>query len=744
MERKDIRNKLMRITVFMVAGILVLFGIASSVLLYINNTMHETIHEQMEQEASEYKTRLIKQIETDFEILHTLAAFIEYNGINDRETLAEGLNLINQKNSFITIALIDKNGKGVISTEKPGATRNFFLSQLQEPGKTAIERAMEGESLVSPIFISSNLESQIYTYNVPVYNKKEIIGVLSASDKLEKYEDILKGNTVMGGNGYIHIIDSEGKFLVRSSKTVVHEQNMTSIFDGPYTNEKNRQLVIKALQEQKTVFSEFKYNNENYHFYIQPVGINGWYILCVNDLWGYVFFFRQILTVVGVSAAIMLLLMVFFMFHGYMLLKKSYIQLMNLAYFDRITGAGNIWQFQQKFETLQKKDENHSIVAVNIRNFKFINELYGENEGNKLLCYIKKVIEEHLHPDEFFCRDTADLFYILFKEISETKIRERLGSIIKQVSEITQNDKHGYETRMYCGVAVNGDMVHSILAMQSIKRNLGRDIAFCDENLYKKKKKESQIESHMQTALQNEQFKLFLQPKICLADGSLSGAEALVRWQTGETTFIPPSDFIPLFEGNGFCAKLDMYMVSKVCNMIRNWIDEGIKPIPISINQSKILFHENNYIRNLDALINRYGIPPSYITLEILEGLADSNIEEINMKIRQLHEKGFKVSMDDFGTGYSSLNTLYQLEIDELKIDQNFLREASTDKSHRRWIILEQIIKMSQKLGIPTVAEGIETKEDVDKLASLGCNYGQGFFYSKPISVRDFNKKYMG
>ena len=164
--------------------------------------------------------------------------------------------------------------------------------------------------------------------------------------------------------------------------------------------------------------------------------------------------------------------------------------------------------------------------------------------------------------------------------------------------------------------------------------------------------------------------------------------------------------------------------------------------MPISVNQSRRLFFNRKYADNLEKILRDYNVEPSMITLEILETVADSGTEEISARIKELHEKGFKISMDDFGSGYSSLNMLYKLNVDELKIDRGFLRDAGKN-NYRRDILLEQIIMTSRRLGISTVAEGIETKRDNDMMLKMKCDYGQGYYYSRPISADEFSEKYI-
>lgn len=184
-------------------------------------------------------------------------------------------------------------------------------------------------------------------------------------------------------------------------------------------------------------------------------------------------------------------------------------------------------------------------------------------------------------------------------------------------------------------------------------------------------------------------------------------------------------------------------MVEQACKQIRSWTERGIEPIAISVNQSKLLFFEENYISMLKDTLKKYNVPAGLITLEILEGLALENEDILNERITALQAEGFKISLDDFGSGYSSLNTLGKLKINELKLDRDFLLKASGENSQRVRLIMEYIVKLAETLGISTVAEGVETTEDEEFIKSIGCKTGQGYLYSKPISAAEFDEKYM-
>ena len=248
----------------------------------------------------------------------------------------------------------------------------------------------------------------------------------------------------------------------------------------------------------------------------------------------------------------------------------------------------------------------------------------------------------------------------------------------------------------------------------------------------------------MEQALKDGEFKLFLQPQKNLKEGKLGGAEALVRWITPDGNMIYPDQFIPVFEKNRFCSELDFYMVEQVCRQIREWMDTGKEVIPVAVNQSKLVFYKKDYVNRLIKIIKKYEVPAELITLEILESILLGEAKELNARIIELKAKGFKISMDDFGSGYSSLNTLGSLDIDELKLDRVFLLRMTGERREKQEIIMEQIINLARKMDIITVAEGVETREQEEFIIKAGCDYGQGYYYSRPVSAQEFTDNILG
>lgn len=734
----------------LVAVVSLVLIVAAGVLLYfLLQAMNASARQQMTFETEEYKNRLFKQIEADFQNLETLSGFISEEMLEDEEEFAKRLEYSNEQNNFLTMAFFYPDGKGTISTRGLGTRMDVSYKNLNEAAHPVVEKAYEGEKSVSRLFYSETVNRRVFMYGVPVYTKEELAGVLTASDQIDIFTDILDGNTVLGGNGYLHLIGTEGDFLVKSKNAVVKE-NLNNIFEGPYFDDDEKNMLKKEMQNNQRIFSSFRYHGERYQILLDPVGMHGWYLMCVSTLQESNQYSYPMLAVMVAAVACVLLVVVFLLFYGFRLARRSSRRFRYQAYHDSLTGAKNLTYFNRRLSRCLESGSAVSVVALNVHQFKFINEIFGREYADRLLIEIKEVLDKNMETGEFFARDRADLYYLCLMEQDREKILGRLQQIMDEIVDISSHHHNNYRILLYCGVVIQEEekdvtplMTHVMFALTTARGSYENNVWFYDSQLHEKEKIENYVETHMHQALQDGEFKMFLQPKTDLKTGRLKSAEALVRWIREDGSMIYPDQFIPLFENNGFCAKLDLYMVECACRQIREWMDSGMEPIGISVNQSKLLFYEKDYIEVMTELKERYGIPDQLITLEILEGLATENVEELNRKIGILRGQGFRISLDDFGSGYSSLNVLGNLRIDELKLDRGFLLEASDKKNTRFRAVMEEIVQLTKRLRISTVVEGIETASNEQFCCEIGCDQGQGYYYSRPLAQDDFNQQYM-
>ena len=252
--------------------------------------------------------------------------------------------------------------------------------------------------------------------------------------------------------------------------------------------------------------------------------------------------------------------------------------------------------------------------------------------------------------------------------------------------------------------------------------------------------KKSDLEKDFEEGIKNNEFKIFLQPKFDIKNETIVGAEALIR-RKKQDKLIMPNEFIKEYEEKGIITKLDMFVLESICIKIKQWKEKNYKLIPIAVNESRKVLYDKNHINDLKYIIEKYEINPNLIELELTETVVVEDIKKAKQAERDVHKLGFVVSMDDFGVGYSSFYMLKNINIDILKIDKSFSEEVINDERGR--IILEAIMDMSKKLKIKTVAEGIETKEQVEYLKKIGCDMVQGYYFEKPIEIEKFEEKYL-
>ncbi len=252
------------------------------------------------------------------------------------------------------------------------------------------------------------------------------------------------------------------------------------------------------------------------------------------------------------------------------------------------------------------------------------------------------------------------------------------------------------------------------------------------------------IKAYTDTAISNDEFVLYLQPKFDSAQDRIKGAEALCRWNYKKKELLSPAKFIPFFEKDGSVGKIDDIVLRKVCEALQKWKKEGKPLYPVSVNLSRIRLYDNAIIDHLTGIVDSYGVDHELIDFELTESAYYDNTEHMISTLAELRKRGFKLSMDDFGTGYSSLSLLTCMPIDTLKIDKSFVDKigGSTEKEEDL-LVLKHIISLAEDLGFSCLDEGAETKEQVERLGGLGCSTIQGYYYSKPITVEDYEQKYL-
>ena len=427
--------------------------------------------------------------------------------------------------------------------------------------------------------------------------------------------------------------------------------------------------------------------------------------------------------------------------------KRAHETLKYRAEFDMLTGIYNINTFYSRAEKLLREhpEQKYAVVRLDVNRFKFINDLYGREEGNRLLRFMATVISGHMGPMDAFGRMNSDVFCLCMSYGSGEPLLRRIQKILAEINQYSET----YQVMPSCGICIVRDRNVQIsilcdwanLAQKTIKGSLIKQWAFYDKKLRAKQIEEQRIENEMDDALKKHQFKVYLQPKHNVQTGSVIGAEALVRWDHPERGFLTPYRFIPLFERNGFIIKLDEYVWEETCRIIKSWLDRGMEAVPVSVNVSRVQVYNPNFYKKLLHIIRRYDIPKALLEVELTESSFVENTVDLYRGMERLREEGISFSMDDFGSGYSSLNMLKNVPVNTIKLDREFFNESVATQKGKT--IIEHTIGMINDLELQVIAEGVETGDQAGFLNACGCQAAQGYYYSRPMPVEEFEKRFL-
>jgi len=410
-----------------------------------------------------------------------------------------------------------------------------------------------------------------------------------------------------------------------------------------------------------------------------------------------------------------------------------------IAEIDELTGLSTHSAFCRKVSSIIKDRPAGSYVIVrwDIDRFKIYKDIYGISGADELVRYIGQRYLEH--PEWYACHIGADHF-IHCIPIALFDPQKTEKTILGWLNE--SKNKYSFMPRIGVYVVDDPELDVNIisdraqLALLTLKGNYQRNLAYYDHSMRERLREEQELIGDMEGALAEGQFHVYLQPQYNHANGSIVGAEALVRWFHPTKGLIPPASFIPVFERNGFINRLDYYMWEQVCKLLRQWIDEGRQVVPVSVNISRVDIADQGLLDMIDHLVEKYHISTDLLRLEITESAYMDNPDQLITMVNRLRERGFLVEMDDFGSGYSSLNMLKNVPVDVLKLDMKFLSRID----ERGGNILNSIVRMAHWLDLPIIAEGVETFAQADYLHSMGCMVMQGYYYARPMPVEQFEE----
>lgn len=431
---------------------------------------------------------------------------------------------------------------------------------------------------------------------------------------------------------------------------------------------------------------------------------------------------------------------------------------LNLLFKDMATDGHNLLWFLYKGQKILRANKNakNQYAVINLAFLKYTNfcTCHSVREGEKLLKTFYKTMESSLGKGELISHNTASNYALLLHSTDKENTKNRVLNLIKKL----EGTKADHTFRFHAGIDfidVVKNKNDKIIRRKNVDLELEYNnactantviadkpdsgIAVFDKEMIEEQKWLDLVQEEQTSALANEEFIVYYQPKYNPSTNELSGAEALIRWNSPKHGFISPGKFIPIFEKNGFITEIDHYMLTHVARDVKKWHDEGLTCVPISVNISRAHFIENNLAEQIRDMVDGAGAPRDLIEIELTESAFFDDKKLLISTISRLKEFGFAVSLDDFGSGFSSLNSLKDMPLDVLKIDAEFFRGESADT--RGKVVVSETIRLAKSLNMKTVAEGIEAKDQVLFLAEQGCDMIQGFYFAKPMPKSDFEER---
>lgn len=393
-------------------------------------------------------------------------------------------------------------------------------------------------------------------------------------------------------------------------------------------------------------------------------------------------------------------------------------------------------RFRRQVRALLNETERKvAFVQFDICRFKIINDLYGERFGDEVLYWIREKLKELCNERQYFVNLRSDVFQVV-TEYDELPELYRMMEAMGRELEVYKAVKLQYSIGVYlvedAGMELRQMEDRAAMARKAAKNSLLSEVVFYQEQFKTSLYNRKFVEDNIDIAIREGQLQMYLQPKYSISQNRIIGAEALVRWSHPQRGMIYPMEFLPVIEEDGFITKVDFYMWKKAGEFLGRCQKAGIRDCPLSVNLSRRHLQDREFMQVLEHIVEEFGICKHLLELEINETME----EHVSQAAREMKEQGFKLLMDDFGSGYSSLNILLETPFDVLKLDRKFMENMMVSDKGR--LILEHIITMAEQLKLGLIAEGVETREQVEMLKQMGCDQVQGYYYAKPMPEEDF------
>ena len=625
---------------------------------------------------------------------------------------------------------------------------------LQNTCTENVERAMRGEYVVSRSV--DEVSGDGVAFFIPCMDGGEIKGVLVAKASREELLDKLSTKLQ---DGTELVVDVSGEVVLMADDFGNYLEGMSweeFSKNGETWKSKSRFDEEMQLLGCSVASATNKFGKEIYFAAASVAGYEDFFVVRLTSSDVVEKEIRGSMVRIYVMMTLMVGLMLCVVIAACVVYARNRKEVYYAAYVDQLTGIPSKAKHKMDAqELIDAGEKRYAYVTFDVDNFKYINEMFGYEYGNKVLIHIAKAVKTFAKQGELYARVSSDNFAMLLEDMgTKQELTSRINELFRTIIEDKElsEDINVSSLSFSCGVyRIDGKMdintirANANLARTESKKSVLDEIIFYDENLKTRRVEEKELEYEAEEALVNKDFLVYFQPKYDVNSEKIIGAEALVRWNHPVRGMLSPGLFVPVFESNGFITEVDLYVLDRVCELIERWIESGIPPICISVNLSRVHLYEQDLVARLTEVVKMHNVPPEYIEFELTESAFYEETDSLLRIMSEIKAAGFRLSMDDFGSGYSSLNLLRRLPVDVLKLDKVFLEECDEDDDETRGKrIVMHVISMAKDLEMEVLAEGVETLDQKEFLQNAKCDMIQGYFYARPMPLKEFELLYKG
>lgn len=678
---------------------------------------------------------------------------------------------------YLKIAVVNKEGKAHYIDDVT----------LDVSDQNYIQKTLKGNVTFSEVIISNRTGSPVIMVGVPIKKNDHIVGALIARIDVDFLSNYAVSNGY-GENGRTYILSNTGSFIARPDQEKT--QGLYNLYDTAIVNNKFDSFMefVKTTKENESGYGKYEFNGKNLFMGYASVKQTNWKIYIgtyESDVFeGLVNLKKMIFILTAIISAICTIIAWFIIgkftkpiveldklfSQGAMgnltirftpktkdeigRLGISFNRMMDkiktLTQYDPLTSLLNQYALEKDVDALIHSENicDFSLIMVAVNKFSFINETFGYKSGDAILAEAAKRISNFSLECNKIYRYKGDKLVILYKDNYDKNAIDAYAKIILEtLSESYQINEKILAVNISIGLFTwNEDTraenpLHAVTHAKNYAKYLGENqIQKFDRELYNKMTVLKELQADILKGLKENQFFIVYQPLFYLYNESIAEVETLIRWNHPEKGLLYPGQFIDLAESTGTIISIDKWVLDTACKQLMKWKKSGKKPVMLSINISSKTFETKSFITDLLTIIDRYDVDPTLLQLEITERMVIKNVEESISKLQKLRTMGIRIAIDDFGIGYSSFSYIVRLPIDSIKIDKSFIKDIQTSKEQK--VIVSTIITLCKALNLNVIAEGIESELELEYLKRSNCDIGQGYYFSKPIDITEFEKKH--